>query len=165
MKKEERQKVHGQVRIATTLFLVFIVSAAIASCTNSKNTMPAPPPPPPPPEASAPAGNQVYDSVDVMPEYPGGNEALVKYISDNIRYPEEARKSSTQGKVLVSFVVEKDGSVDNVKVLRGVDSLIDSEALRVVRTLPDFEKPGIREGKNVAVKYILPISFKLDGKK
>jgi len=108
-----------------------------------------------------PGGDGVYLEVDEMPEFKGGNAALLKYIAENTKYPDEARKNNITGKVLVKFVVEKDGSVSNVGVEQGVDYLLDSEAYRVVSSLPKFEKPAIKNGKEVAVQLMLPISFAL----
>jgi len=141
--------------------MILIVSALLMSCSDRKDKNPASPPP----TAVAPSDDTVFDTVDIMPEFAGGNKALIQYLSDNIKYPEEAKANNTMGKVLISFVVEKDGSVDNVKVVRGIDPNLDSEALRVVRSLPDFEKPGIKNGKEVAVNYMVPINFMLDSKK
>ncbi len=163
MKKGEKQEKPGSVKIIMTAIMVIVLSVIMASCANKSNKASSPPPPPPP-AASSSMNETVYDSVDVMPEYPGGKEALIKYISNKIKYPEEAKKNKIEGTVLVSFVVEKDGSVDKAKVLQGVDSLLDSEALRVINALPKFERAGIKDGENVAVSYMLPIKFKLDGK-
>ena len=162
MKKGEKQQKPGSVKIIMTALMVIILSAVMASCANKSNKAPSPSPPPPP--ASSSLNETVYDSVDVMPEYPGGKEALIKYIANKIKYPEEAKKNKIEGTVFVSFVVEKDGSVDKAKVVQGADSLLDSEALRVVSALPKFERAGIKDGENVAVSYMLPIKFKLDGK-
>ena len=107
---------------------------------------------------------KVYDSVDVMPEYPGGNEALFKFIMANIKYPEKAMKNKTQGMVFISFIVWKDGLVGDIKVLRGIGSGCDEEAVRVVSKMPKW-KPGQKNGQNVNVHFNLPIKFKLDADK
>lgn len=102
----------------------------------------------------------VYSEADNMPEFPGGQEALIDYVKNELEYPVEARTAGIEGKVVISFVVEKDGSVGRAKILSGVDKLLDSEALRVVSNLPKW-KPGKQDGEIVAVSYVLPISFKL----
>ena len=105
--------------------------------------------------------NNVYNTSEVMPKYPGGIQAMMRFIGENVRYPQEAIDNGIQGRVLVSFVVEKDGSVSDVKVLKGIGSGCDEEAIRVVEAMPKWE-PGKDKGKTVRVKYDLPISFKLN---
>ena len=99
--------------------------------------------------------------VEQMPEFPGGQEALYKFISDNILYPKDARENDIKGKVVVQFIVEKDGSVQNVEVVSGVHPLLDEEALRIVKLLPSF-KPGMVNGEPVRVRMKLPITFNLE---
>ena len=103
---------------------------------------------------------QVFVVVEGMPELPGGELALRTYIAKAIVYPTVAQENGIQGKVFVTFVVNKDGSVSNAKIARGVDASLDSEALRVVSTLPKW-KPGKQRGVPVRVSYTVPISFKL----
>ena len=98
--------------------------------------------------------------VDKMPEYVGGMEAMTKYLTSNIRYPEEAVKSKTTGKVMVSFVVSKDGKVTKTAIKRGVSKELDAEALRVVSSMPNWI-PGEKDGKKVDAEMILPVSFAL----
>jgi len=98
---------------------------------------------------------------DVMAEYPGGFDALIAYISDNVNYPEECKKNKTQGKVFVSYIVDKNGKVSDAKIERSVDPLIDKEALRVVNSLEKW-KPGTKDGKPVNVQLTLPINFVLN---
>ena len=105
----------------------------------------------------------VYKVVETMPAYPGGYEALIKFMMENVKYPEEAKKNNIQGPVYVSFIVEIDGSVSNVKVLRGIGGGCDEEGVRVVSLMPKWS-PGMDKGKAVRVSYVLPIQFKLDGK-
>jgi TonB family protein len=104
--------------------------------------------------------DSVFQIVDVMPEFPGGMDAMMEFISTNIKYPEDAVNEGKEGRVFISFVVEKDGLVSNIKVLRGVCESIDEEATRVVRAMPRW-KPGIKDGKAVRVSFQLPITFKL----
>ncbi len=104
---------------------------------------------------------QVFRHVEQMPEFPGGEAALMKYINDNIRYPVMAIENGVQGRVTVQFVVTKDGSVGNVTVLRGVDRNLDEEAVRVCKTLPKFI-PGKQNGQPVNVWFTLPVTFRLE---
>ncbi|WP_321995900.1 energy transducer TonB [Draconibacterium orientale] len=105
--------------------------------------------------------NQVFFIVEDMPEFPGGDEALRKHIADSLDYPEIARKNGIAGKVYVSFVIEKDGSVGDAKIARGVDPSLDKEALRVIKNLPLW-KPGKQRGEPVRVQYTVPINFALN---
>lgn len=106
------------------------------------------------------ADNNIYDAPEVMPEYPGGMQAMMSFIGENVKYPEDAMEKNISGKVFVSFVVEKDGSVSEAKVVKGVCESIDKEALRVVNAMPKWT-PGKKDGKNVRVSYTLPFTFKL----
>lgn len=103
---------------------------------------------------------QVFFIVEEMPEFPGGELALRKFISNAIRYPVIAQENGIQGKVYVTFVVDKDGGISEAKIARGVDPSLDKEALRVVNTLPKW-KPGKQRGKPVRVSYTVPINFVL----
>lgn len=102
----------------------------------------------------------VFFIVEYMPEFSGGDEALRKYIANNVNYPEVAQENGIQGKVYVTFVVTKDGSIANTKIARGVDPALDKEALRVVNSLPKW-KPGKQQGEAVNVSYTVPINFAL----
>ena len=103
----------------------------------------------------------VYTIVEQMPEFPGGEAELIHYISKNIHYPQEAKEKGIQGRVFIGFVIEKDGSVSNIRNLRGVDSELDAEAVRVVKSMPKW-KPGMHNGEFVRVSYQIPILFKLE---
>ena len=103
---------------------------------------------------------EVFTIVEEMPGYPGGDAKMYEYLGKNIKYPQIARESSIQGRVFVNFVVEPDGSVTNVKVLRGIGGGCDEEAMRVVKSMPKW-KPGKQRGKAVRVSYTLPVVFKL----
>jgi periplasmic protein TonB len=103
---------------------------------------------------------QVFFIVEEMPEFPGGELALRTYIANSIKYPVIAQENGIQGKVYVTFVVDKDGGISNAKIARGVDASLDKEALRVVNTLPKW-KPGKQRGKPVRVSYTVPINFVL----
>lgn len=107
-----------------------------------------------------PDANGVYKEVEVMPEFPGGLNAMQTYIMHEIKYPEQAKKDTITGKVLVQFVVDEHGKVTDSKVLRGANSLLDAEAIRVVAGMPDWT-PGKQKGKAVKVYFTLPITFAL----
>ncbi len=111
-------------------------------------------------EAEEEEESQVFFIVEDMPEFPGGELALRKFIANAIKYPVIAQENGISGKVYVNFVVDKDGSVTAAKVARGVDPSLDKEALRVVNSLPKW-KPGMQRGKPVKVSYTVPISFVL----
>ena len=113
------------------------------------------------PEGSNP--NQSFDVVEEMPQFPGGNDALMKYLASNVRYPEVAEKAGIQGRVIVTFVVGSDGSISDATILKSVDPSLDQEALRLVNGMPNWT-PGKQDGKPVRVKYTIPISFALQGK-
>ncbi|MDY0015078.1 MAG: energy transducer TonB [Bacteroidales bacterium] len=98
--------------------------------------------------------------VEVNPEFPGGDEALMKYLKDNIIYPKSAIEAGMQGKVMVEFVVERDGSITNVSIYRGKGQILNNEALRVVKSMPKWN-PGKQRGKNVRAIFKLPIVFQL----
>lgn len=104
--------------------------------------------------------NMVYDVVEVMPQFPGGQTAMLKYIMENIKYPKQIMEEGIQGRVTVSFIVEKDGRVSNVRLLRSVQPLLDKEAVRVVKSMPKWS-PGKQNGKPVRVRFNLPVMFKL----
>ena len=103
---------------------------------------------------------EIFDVVEDNPEFVGGMEKLYKYLSENIKYPEMAKENSIQGRVYVQFVVWKDGSIRDVKVVRGVHATLDKEAVRVVKSMPKWT-PGKQRGKPVNARFTLPIKFKI----
>ncbi len=105
-------------------------------------------------------GDPVLEVVDVMPAFPGGEQELFKFLSTNVKYPTEAQQKGIQGRVILSYVVEKDGSLTQIKVVRGVDPLLDAESVRVISIMPKWV-PGKDKGKVVRVKYTLPVVFRL----
>lgn len=105
--------------------------------------------------------NKVFDVVEQMPSFPGGQSALMSYLANNIKYPVVAQENGVQGRVVVSFVVERDGSITDVQVVRSVDPSLDREAQRVVRSMPKWI-PGKQNGQAVRVKYNVPVSFRLE---
>ena len=107
-------------------------------------------------------GKKVYKSVEQMPQFPGGELALIQYLQSEIKYPPTAAANNIEGRVIVQFVVDENGEIGEVKVLRSVDEEVDAEAVRVIKSLPKFI-PGRQDGKAVSVWYTLPVSFKLQG--
>ena len=108
-----------------------------------------------------PEEQTIFEVVEQMPEFPnGGMAGLMQFLSKNIKYPTIAQENGTQGRVTVQFVVNKDGSIVDAKVIRGVDPYLDKEALRVIGTMPKW-KPGMQRGKPVRVKYTVPVMFRL----
>ena len=103
---------------------------------------------------------QIFQVVEQMPEFPGGMEALMKYLQKNIKYPSRAQDNNVQGRVMVTFVVNKDGSIVDPEVIKAVDKDLDNEALRVVKGMPKWN-PGKQRGKPVRVKYTVPVTFRL----
>ena len=108
-----------------------------------------------------PSEESVFMVVEDQPEFPGGTQALLDYLRDNVKYPVAARENNIQGRVLVSFVVNKDGSIIDPEVVNKVNPLLDEEALRLVREMPKW-KPGFQKGKPVRVRYTLPVNFRLN---
>jgi len=104
--------------------------------------------------------DEVFTVVELMPEFPGGQKALFQYLAENTKYPVEAMQQGIAGRVICQFVVEKDGNVDSVKVVRGVHPLLDQEAVRVVSMMPTW-KPGMQYGKLARVRFTVPVNFKL----
>lgn len=147
----------GNLKLLMVLPVILAMIVTLSSCGHKTKpavnvTEIAPPPPPPP----AP-----FEKVEIMPVFTGGDEALLKFIETNVKYPEEAKAKGIEGIVKIKFVVNANGSVSDAKVMEGVDADLDAEAIRVVNSLPNFEKPGIQSGVAVPVYYSVPISFKL----
>ncbi|MDO4948684.1 MAG: TonB family protein [Bacteroidales bacterium] len=111
-------------------------------------------------EEEDPEEQQIFQIVEEMPEFPGGMAECLKFLAKNLKYPTIAQENGVQGRVIIQFVVNKDGSIVDPVVARGVDPYLDKEALRVVSTMPKW-KPGKQRGKEVRVKYTVPVSFKL----
>lgn len=114
----------------------------------------------PPPAPKEEVTNKVFDVVEVMPSFPGGQGALMSYLNSHTKYPVVAQENGVQGRVTVSFVVERDGSITDVHVVRSVDPSLDREAARVVSTMPNWQ-PGKQNGSAVRVKFNVPVQFKL----
>ena len=116
--------------------------------------------PPPPPAPKPEVATKIFDVVEEMPSFPGGNGALMSYLNSNTKYPVVAQENGVQGRVIISFVVERDGSISDVRVARSVDPSLDREAQRVVKSMPRW-KPGKQNGSAVRVKYTVPVVFRL----
>lgn len=123
---------------------------------------PLPPAPGPPMPPSVPViDDHVYEVVEQMPEFPGGMNALYEYLGNNVNYPEISRQNQSEGKAYVKFTIEKDGSISEIAVIKGVDKFIDKEAMKVVKSMPNW-KPGKQLNKSVRVSFVLPLDFKLN---
>ena len=103
---------------------------------------------------------KVFDVVEQMPEYPGGMQALFEFLKENIKYPEDAQKQKVEGRVLAKFVVETDGSISNIEVVKHAFPSLDAEAVRVIQAMPKWA-PGKQKGQAVRVKFVVPINFNL----
>ena len=130
---------------------------------SAQGSQSAPPPPPMSPQKSTDPSDLVFTVVEVMPEFPGGQGALLQFLAKSIKYPVIAQQNGIQGRVTCSFVVGKDGVIRNIEVIRGVDPSLDLEATRVISMMPKW-KPGMQKGKEVNVKYTVPVTFRLQGK-
>ena len=117
-------------------------------------------PPPPPKAVEEEATEEIFVVVEQQPEFPGGMSALMKFLGDNIKYPVIAQENGIQGRVITTFVVERDGSITDINVVRGQDPSLDKEAVRVIKTMPRW-KPGQQRGKPVRVRFTLPVQFRL----
>jgi periplasmic protein TonB len=108
--------------------------------------------------------DSVYTNVDQLPEFPGGNEALKNFVINEVVYPAEAKKEGIQGKVFISFTVNKKGAVTDATIIRGVHNLLDKEALRVIEEMPEWT-PGKHKGEIVSVRFTVPVQFALSSDK
>lgn len=156
-KRIERAKYLLFLPLATLLLMVSNIEAI---ARNAKKTAQSPEALLENKSSTMPADTTVFDVVEQMPQYPGGVNALMNFLSNNIKYPERAAKNKVQGRVIVMYVVDQEGNVTNTQVIRSVSPELDEEALRVVKAMPKWI-PGIQHGKKVSVKYTLPIAFRL----
>ncbi len=147
MKTQNQFRSHGRSTYLIFLPAIFVLVFSVSSCGNNKKT--------------GSDENMVYTEVDSMPEFAGGDQEIINFIAKNTTYPEKAKEKNITGKVIVRFIVEKDGTVAGAEILKSVDPLLDAEALRVVCSLPKFEKPAMKDGKIVRVLYMVPITFAL----
>lgn len=104
--------------------------------------------------------SEIFVVVEEQPTFPGGNAAMMRFLSDNIKYPVEAQEKGNEGRVIVNFVVEKDGRLSDFNVVRSIDPLLDAEALRVLESMPNWT-PGKQRGEAVRVRFTLPVVFKI----
>jgi TonB family protein len=162
---------YKEIPISSVKQIVPIISTQNSSSPSGSEIMP--PPPPPPLSSESNENKQVakeeltkgpsyqpYVVVEQMPMFPGGDAALLKYITANTNYPETAKEKKIQGKVIIRFCIKPDGGVSMASVLKGVSPELDAEAMRVVNSLPAF-RPGTQGGKAVPVWYMVPIAFSL----
>lgn len=103
---------------------------------------------------------EIYNVVEEMPEFPGGQDKLFQYLKENIKYPDDAEKAGLEGRVVCQFVVDKDGSITDINVIQSINGSLDTEAVRVIKAMPKW-KPGKMKGEAVRVKFTIPISFRL----
>jgi len=137
------------------------------SLQSQTTEVPPPPPPPPPPhmidgEPDTSSGKKIYTFVEQQPEFPGGQKAMMTYLSKNIHYPRDARDNGIEGKVFAKFIVTETGNVEKITIIRGVCPSIDSTVLAVLKGMPKWE-PGMQSGEPVSVYYTLPVHFSLEG--
>lgn len=125
----------------------------------------APPPPPPPPPSSKPVEDKIFEVVEIQPEFPGGQAAMLKFISENFKYPEDAKRFEIEGRVMITFLVDSDGSITNVRALlppeRQLGYGLEDEAIRVIKKMPKWN-PGMQRNKAVKVQFTMPIMCRLD---
>jgi protein TonB len=112
-------------------------------------------------ESIRPNPKKVFDVVEQMPSFPGGSKALMEYLDKNIKYPVSAQKNLIEGRVILQFIVDKEGRLSDIKVAKSVDASLDAEAVRVVKAMPRWN-PGTQQGKAVKVRYTLPVTFRLN---
>lgn len=155
MKQKAKKVSPWKLGMITMLTLTLFVVFACSEESQAQNTEP---------ENSSAYSGETFTKVEEQPEYPGGMDALFSFIGENIKYPEQARKSGIEGKVYVQFIVEKDGAVTNVQSVKGIGAGCDAEAVKAVEALPNF-KPGKQRGRAVRVKMVLPVMFALTDNK
>lgn len=111
-------------------------------------------------KVNIPQGDKIFTQEETMPSFPGGTQKLIEYINDNLQYPKDCKESCIEGRVIVTFFVEIDGSLSDIKVIRSLHPSMDAEAVRLVKTMPKWN-PGSVDGKVVRKKFTMPVSFKL----
>lgn len=163
IKKDEEVKEEDEIKLdevqksdkAVGAFTVEGNDEVSGSVLKAKEDIPAPEPP-----KHVVEETKIFTVVEQMPMFPGGDAALMGYLRDNIHYPTVAAENGVQGRVVVGFVVERDGSITDVNILRSVDPSLDREAMRVVKSMPRWT-PGKQNGSAVRVKYQVPVTFRL----
>ena len=155
----KNQKVKGSViKVLLTLPVFALLILLNTQCDNTKPNDAKPQPAVTETEAIQ---DSIYRVSEVMPQYPGGPNEMMKYLQENIKYPQSAKDNKIEGRVFVTFVVEKDGSITNATVLRGIDKECDAEALRVVSSMPKWN-PGQHKGEVVRTQFTIPIYYKFN---
>ena len=147
----DKKQSHLGIRLVITTLLLFVGMTMSYAQTKAQPVKEAT-------TSSQDDPEKVYEAVDESPSFPGGLDALIKYLASNIQYPQEAVKSMIQGKVILQFVIERDGTIGDLGVRQGVDPLLDAEAIRVVRSMPRWT-PGKKDDKAVRCHFILPVVF------
>lgn len=131
--------------------IIFLICCTITSAAQSADSIPAS------------VSDTAHHLVEIMPKFPGGDEALFKFLQQNLEYPKDAKDHNIQGIVYATFIVEKDGKLSNITILRGLHPSCDKEVLRVLALSPDWS-PGVQDGRKVRVRYNLPVRFVLMGR-
>jgi len=166
MMNQKKTPKTGMIKYLLILPLIsaFVISSNAESMLNSDGQAinVQTPPPSPPPIIEGDEGH-VSMVVERMPQYPGGDEELFKYLATNIKYPSDAKEQNIEGRVICQFIINRDGSVSEVVVVRSITPSLDAEAVRVISAMPNWT-PGEQRAQTVRVKYTLPINFKLEGK-
>jgi len=166
IKKDELVKEDNMIKAQDKLDASVAVGNQNVEGTNSRtieavrNDIAVGAPPPPAPEPKPEPSNKVFEVVEVMPSFPGGPAALQQYLKNNMRYPVVAQENGVQGRVVISFVVERDGSITDVNVAKSIDPSLDKEATRVVKSMPNWI-PGKQNGSAVRVKDNVPVTVRL----
>ncbi|MBL7923392.1 MAG: energy transducer TonB [Bacteroidia bacterium] len=138
-----------------------LLKTLVSTKTNDKDSSDLPDPQPDPlPDANATGSTKTYIWVEEMPAFPGGENAMLRYLAGNIRYPAPARERQLSGTVFISFTVDREGNIRDIELLKGIGGGCEEEALRVIRSMPKW-KPGKQNGQTVNVQYKLPVSFKI----
>jgi periplasmic protein TonB len=144
MKTKRNFRALANLKLIGGLLVIATTLVAPSSCSKNKTT-----------------SDQVFTIVDELPVFKDGDRGLLDFIKYNCVYPEDAKKNNITGRVIVKFIVEKDGSVSKAEILQSVYPSLDAEAIRVVSSLPKFEKPAKQAGETVRVNYMVPITFAL----
>ncbi len=142
----------------TGTMVVMVILSALTSCSSVDDELSAITAPP---SATSPQKLKIFEDFEQMPSFHGGTAKLLEYINENLHYPQAAKDSCIQGRVVVSFMIEKDGSITEAKVAKSLNPLLDTEAVRIVESMPKWN-PGKFYGKAVRIKYCVPIKFQLE---
>ena len=150
MKRNNNSPLAQQIKVLAVVLLLTLSCKVQDSATNT----------------ALPIGPLIYETVDTsvqpdqMPEYPGGTIALNKHLKSNLKYPKDLVRNKISGKVFTSFIIKQDGSIVNIKVIRGVHEILDKEAIRVISLMPKW-KPGYKDGKPIDVSFVIPVNYSI----